>query len=221
MDVHRTGRRCGWALAHRVSSVGDNVVVELVPPGLDGNLTALSRICPTVTIEVDIDDARDAERAMSITISNFGRLDLLVNAPGPATDAAPCGNALLHVNPFGMINMTRAAAPLFRAQGEGHVFNMHLASRREHRCATIDEAAALSSISLGDALRSLLVPYSGGLTVVRSQLPGSSLGSWRRASESLYRAAYSASPPATVQIRPDLEFRRRGCHNSPVTRRVI
>jgi len=196
------------ALVTRLLTDGDDVV-ELVPHGGSvGSHPSKKGARGLVAISIDdIGDPRDADRAVDEAVEMFGGLDFLVNSPAPCVDSPAGGATTLHVNPFGIVNMTRAAAHMFRAQNSGHVFNMHTAPTLlgERRAQDDGEPDLFSCTMLGDGLRALLKPYSADLTVVRTyMLDQPERGSWHAAAEALHRGARCGRAPANLEIRPDL-----------------
>ncbi|MBY6410683.1 SDR family oxidoreductase [Rhodococcus sp. BP-252] len=203
-----TGPQSGvvGALVTRLLSDGDDVV-ELVPRDSAGSPPSRAGARRTAAISIgDIGDPRDADRAVEEVVEMFGGLDFLVNGPAPRADPPAGGATTLHVNPFGIVNMTRAAAHVFRAQNSGRVFNMHTAPTLlgDHRAHDDRKPALFSCTMLGEGLRALLEP-SADLTVVQTyMLDKPERGSWHAAAEALHRAARCGRPPANLEIRPDL-----------------
>ncbi|WP_350980976.1 oxidoreductase [Serratia marcescens] len=82
------------------------------------------------TIALDVTDAAAAERAVRTAIERFGRLDVLVNNAGygniaPVEEADEADfRAQLETNFFGVFNVTRAALPILRRQGSGHIIQI-------------------------------------------------------------------------------------------------
>jgi NAD(P)-dependent dehydrogenase (short-subunit alcohol dehydrogenase family) len=80
--------------------------------------------------ELDVTDAKQARVVMEEAVERFGRVDVVVNNAGYGHFGAVeelTDEALRHqieVNFFGMVNVTRAALPVFRRQRSGHLVQM-------------------------------------------------------------------------------------------------
>ncbi|MEK6312551.1 MAG: SDR family NAD(P)-dependent oxidoreductase, partial [Curtobacterium sp.] len=92
-------------------------------------LDALAGGYPEVlaVVPLDVTDARAAERAVRVAVERFGGLDVVVNNAGYANvasieDVDPEDfRAQVETNLFGVVTVTRAALPVLRRQGYGHV----------------------------------------------------------------------------------------------------
>jgi NAD(P)-dependent dehydrogenase (short-subunit alcohol dehydrogenase family) len=77
-------------------------------------------------VPLDVTDPVAAERAVETAVAEFGRLDVVVNNAGYANVApietmdAEDFRAQIETNFFGLVNVTRAALPLFHRQRSGH-----------------------------------------------------------------------------------------------------
>lgn len=128
--VTGTSRGLGLELVRQLLDRGDNVAAttrstENLLFALDGTDTA--RLLP---LSLDLRDEAAVQRAVSETTSRFGGLDVVVNNAGygflaaveEVTDAE--ARAMFDVQIFGVWNVLRAALPVFRAAGSGHVINV-------------------------------------------------------------------------------------------------
>jgi NAD(P)-dependent dehydrogenase (short-subunit alcohol dehydrogenase family) len=81
-------------------------------------------------VALDVTDPAAARAAVAVATSAFGRLDVVVNNAGYANvnsieDVAEDDfRAQIETNFFGVVNVTRAALPVLRAQRDGHVIQI-------------------------------------------------------------------------------------------------
>jgi NAD(P)-dependent dehydrogenase (short-subunit alcohol dehydrogenase family) len=77
------------------------------------------------TAPLDVTDPRAAEAAVALAVAEFGSLAVVVNDAGYANSASieEMGpkdfKAQIEANPFGVVNVTRAALPILRGQRFG------------------------------------------------------------------------------------------------------
>lgn len=83
-----------------------------------------------ITVALDVTDAAAAKRAVQTAVEHFGRLDVLVNNAGygniaPVEEADEADfRAQIDTNFYGVFNVTRAALPILRQQGSGHIIQI-------------------------------------------------------------------------------------------------
>jgi NAD(P)-dependent dehydrogenase (short-subunit alcohol dehydrogenase family) len=81
-------------------------------------------------VALDVTDPAAARAAIAVATSAFGRLDVVVNNAGYANinsieDVADDDfHAQVDTNFFGVVNVTRAALPVLRAQRDGHIIQI-------------------------------------------------------------------------------------------------
>jgi NAD(P)-dependent dehydrogenase (short-subunit alcohol dehydrogenase family) len=81
-------------------------------------------------VALDVTDPAAARAAVGAAVDAFGRLDVVVNNAGYANvcsiEDAPLDDfrAQVETNFFGVVNVTRAALPVLRAQRSGHVIQI-------------------------------------------------------------------------------------------------
>ncbi|XVU23908.1 oxidoreductase [Actinoplanes sp. CA-054009] len=124
-----TSRGLGRQLATSVLEHGDRVVATARRPEQLKDLTETYGDRVRV-VALDVTDAEAARAAVTEAVDAFGRLDVLVNNAGYADVAAiedmpeDTFRAQIEANFFGVVNVTRAALPVMRQQGEGHIIQI-------------------------------------------------------------------------------------------------
>jgi NAD(P)-dependent dehydrogenase (short-subunit alcohol dehydrogenase family) len=133
-----SSRGLGRALAEAVLAAGDKLVATARKPKQLADL--VDRYGGQVrAVSLDVTDARAALNAIQSALDAFGRLDVLVNNAGYANlnsiedMTAEDFREQVETNFFGVVNVTRAALPVFRAQRGGHIIQI---SSIGGRCAT-------------------------------------------------------------------------------------
>ncbi|WP_186116313.1 SDR family NAD(P)-dependent oxidoreductase [Burkholderia gladioli] len=127
--VTGAARGLGRAISEAVLAAGDRLVAGARDPSRLADLQRRhgDRLLP---VELDVTDEAAAARAVELARSTFGRLDVLVNNAGyghtaPFEQMAPADfRDQVETNLFGVVNLTRAALPVMRAQRAGHVFQV-------------------------------------------------------------------------------------------------
>ena len=124
-----SSRGLGRALAEAVLAAGHRLVATARDPASLNDLVALhgDRVR---AVALDVTDPQAADAPVRVAVAAFGRLDVLVNNAGYGdvgsiedTDLADF-RAQIETNLFGTVIMTKAALPLLRAQGAGHVIQV-------------------------------------------------------------------------------------------------
>lgn len=123
----------GERTAQRLSELGAKVVVNSASSVEAGRAVAAALPGESHYVQADISDKEQCQRLLDETVAKFGRLDLLVNNAGWTT-LVPHGDLdaltdeifmkTFEVNVFGTWWLTKAAMPLLRAAGDGHVVNI-------------------------------------------------------------------------------------------------
>ena len=118
-------RGFGREIAKAALKRGDRVVATARKPDqLDDLLKEYGE--QVLTFALDVTDSAAANRAIDATINSFGSLDTVVNNAGYA-DSGPIeemsGESFrdqIETNLFGVVNVTKAALPIFHQQRSGH-----------------------------------------------------------------------------------------------------
>jgi NAD(P)-dependent dehydrogenase (short-subunit alcohol dehydrogenase family) len=124
-----SSRGLGRAMAEAVLADGHSLVATARRPAELADLA--ERYGERVRlVALDVTDAAAAKNAVQAAVAAFERLDVLVNNAGYAdvgsiedTDDA-IFRAQIETNLFGVINVTKAAIPVMREQGSGHIIQM-------------------------------------------------------------------------------------------------
>jgi NAD(P)-dependent dehydrogenase (short-subunit alcohol dehydrogenase family) len=124
-----SSRGLGRELVRAAADGGDNVVATARRPGSLADLVTRygGQIRP---VALDVTDPEAARGAVQAAVAEFGSLDVVVNNAGYATSASIEDlpeqefRAQLETNLFGVVNVTRAALPVLRAQRSGHIIQV-------------------------------------------------------------------------------------------------
>jgi NAD(P)-dependent dehydrogenase (short-subunit alcohol dehydrogenase family) len=124
-----SSRGLGLDLAKAVLAAGDQLVATArQPEQLRGLVDQYGDQVRTVAL--DVTNAASAKTAVAAAVSSFGRLDVVVNNAGYANvnsiediDERDF-RAQFETNFFGVFHVTRAAVPVLRAQGSGHIIQI-------------------------------------------------------------------------------------------------
>ena len=134
--ISGSSRGLGRALAEAALAAGENVVATARDPD---QLRDLVKRYPgsARAVELDVTDPAQAAAAVKATTDTFGRLDVLVNNAGYANVnsiedfAEDDFRAQIETNLWGVINLTRAAAPVLREQSSGHILQISSVGGRD------------------------------------------------------------------------------------------
>src|SRR3954471_11545 len=120
-----SSRGLGRALTEAVLAAGDRVVATARTPEQLANL--VTKYGDQVrAVALDVTDPEAARGAVRTAVDEFGGLDVVANNAGYANSAAieetPDDDfrAQVETNLFGVVNVTKAALPVFREQKSGH-----------------------------------------------------------------------------------------------------
>jgi NAD(P)-dependent dehydrogenase (short-subunit alcohol dehydrogenase family) len=121
-----SSRGLGKALAEAVLAAGHKLVATARNPAHLSDL--VERYGDQVrAVALDVTDEHAANNAVRAAIDAFGKLDVLANNAGygdvGSIEDTPLADfrAQIETNLFGVINVTKAAIPLMREQGSGHI----------------------------------------------------------------------------------------------------
>jgi NAD(P)-dependent dehydrogenase (short-subunit alcohol dehydrogenase family) len=124
-----SSRGLGRAIAEAALDAGHQLVATARNPESLDDLVA-AHPDDLLALALDVTDAAAAERAIGAGHERFGRIDVVVNNAGYADLAAiedvdpDAFRAQIDTNLFGVVNVTKAALPVLREQGSGHVIQV-------------------------------------------------------------------------------------------------
>jgi NAD(P)-dependent dehydrogenase (short-subunit alcohol dehydrogenase family) len=127
--VTGSSRGLGRSIADAVANAGHRLVATARDPRTLDDLVAQHP--DTVrAVALDVTDPEAAAAAVQTAVDAFGRLDVVVNNAGYADLAAvedvtlDAFRAQIDTNLIGVVNVTRAALPVMREQGAGHIIQV-------------------------------------------------------------------------------------------------
>ena len=178
-------RGIGRALAEAVLAQGHKLVATARDPrALSGLVERYGdRVRATA---LDVTDQKAAKAALELAVEAFGRLDVLVNNAGYG-DLASIEDtsfeqlrAQIETNLFGVINVTKAAIPIMRRQGAGHIIQFSSVGGRVGPIGRGAYAAAKWGVEgFSEVLANEVGPFGVKLTIIepggfRTDFAGSS-----------------------------------------------
>jgi len=124
-----SSRGLGRQVAEAALTAGHYVIATARNPDTLADLAERygNRVLP---VALDVTDAEAAAAAVAAGTAAFGRIDVVVNNAGYANLAAVEDvtlddfRAQVDANLFGVVNVTKAALPVLRAQGGGHIIQV-------------------------------------------------------------------------------------------------
>ena len=123
----------GEEIARRLSDLGAIVVVNSASSVDAGQQVAKSLSTKSLYIQADISDQAAGQQLIDMTISEFGRLDILINNAGWTTLVAhhdldsltdEIFEKTFSVNVFGTWWLTKAAIPHLKKSNDGNIVNI-------------------------------------------------------------------------------------------------
>jgi NAD(P)-dependent dehydrogenase (short-subunit alcohol dehydrogenase family) len=124
-----SSRGLGRAIAEAVLDAGHQLVATARRPEQLDDLV-VAHPDQVLALALDVTDPAAAEAAIAAGRERFGRIDVVVNNAGYANLAAVEDidpddfRAQVDTNLFGVVNVTKAALPVLREQGGGHVIQV-------------------------------------------------------------------------------------------------
>jgi NAD(P)-dependent dehydrogenase (short-subunit alcohol dehydrogenase family) len=207
-------RGLGRALAEAVLADGDQLVATARDPAQLADLT--DRYGDQVrTIALDVTDPAAARSAVRAAVDAFGALDVLVNNAGYADVGAiedmseDAFRAQIEANFYGVVHLTRAALPVLREQGRGHIVQISSVGDRVASTGLgAYQSAKWAVAGFSAVLATEVAPFGIRITTVE---PGALRTDWAGASMSML----PTTEPYRPVIEPVVERMRRTSGHQP------
>jgi NAD(P)-dependent dehydrogenase (short-subunit alcohol dehydrogenase family) len=181
-----SSRGFGWELANAVLTAGDNLVATARnPQHLDPLLETYGSAVRTVAL--DVTDPAAARSAVQLALDSFGSLDIVVNNAGYA-NSAPIEDmpddefrAQIETNLFGVVNVTKAALPVFRKQRSGYFIQFSSVGGRVGGTPGIAayQTAKFGVEGFSEVLANEVAPFGVQVTIIE---PGAFRTDWQGSS---------------------------------------
>jgi NAD(P)-dependent dehydrogenase (short-subunit alcohol dehydrogenase family) len=213
--VTGTSTGFGRAIAEAVVDKGDRLVAAVRRPETMEDLR--SRDPDRVRVaQCDVTDSDSVRAAVETAVSEFGRLDFVVNNAGygllagieDASDEEI--RKQIEVNLFGVFAVTRAALPVFRRQKSGHFFVMSsVAGQLGAPALAYYDASKFGVEGFAEALAAEASPINVKVTIIQ---PGNFRTNWAGASmvRSQPLPEYKPAIDPIVQQFADLDGKQPG-----------
>ncbi|HEY4884590.1 MAG TPA: oxidoreductase [Myxococcales bacterium] len=176
-----SSRGIGRELAKAVLAAGHRLVATARKPEDLSDLVA-QHSDRVRAVALDVTDAAAARAAVAAATSAFGRLDVVVNNAGYANVnsiedmALDDFRAQIETNFFGVVNVTRAALPVLRAQRDGHFIQISsIGGRRASVGISAYQSAKFAVEGFSEALSNEVGPLGIRVTIVE---PGGFRTDW-------------------------------------------
>ncbi len=210
-----SSRGLGRAFAEAVLAAGDQLVATARKPTQLADLAERYRD-RVRTIELDVTDARSAREAMGAAVAAFGRLDVLVNNAGygdigSIEDMGDADfRAQVETNLFGVVNVTRAALPIMRAQHAGRIIQVSsIGGRRGTPGLSAYQAAKWGVEGFSEVLAKEVRPLGIKVTILE---PGGFRTDWSGSSMTIHpiRPEYDETVGAVARFQREFSGTQPG-----------
>ncbi|MEV4754995.1 oxidoreductase [Micromonospora sp. NPDC049559] len=188
--VTGSSRGLGRAVAEAVLAAGHRLVATARRPEQLADLVERYGDDQVRPFALDVTDAAAADAAVRAAVETFGRLDVVVNNAGYANlaaleeMAADDFRAQVETNLFGVVNVTRAALPVLRAQGSGHIIQVSsLGGRMATPGLSAYQAAKWAVGGFSEVVAQEVAPLGVRVTVLE---PGGMRTDWGGASMTIH-----------------------------------
>ena len=164
----------GKATAQTFADRGWNVVATMRDPSTGADLAARENVLVT---RLDVSDPASVRAAIDAGIARFGAIDTLLNNAGINLFGAfeelyaARGREIFDVNVFGVMDVTLAILPHFRARRAGTIVNVgSIAGRFAFPLGTLYDATKYALEGFSEALAYELLPLGIGVKLIEPGL---------------------------------------------------
>lgn len=164
----------GKATATTFAERGWNVVATMRDPSAAGDLATRENV---LVVPLDVERPETTQAALEAGIARFGGLDVLLNNAGIAPMGSfeelyrSKGRETFEVNVFGVMEVTRAVLPHFRAQRSGLIVNVSSAAGLfAFPLGTLYDATKFALEGFTEALAYELLPLGIGVKLIEPGL---------------------------------------------------
>ncbi len=206
-----SSRGLGRALAEAVLAAGHQLVATARHPAQLANLVECFGD-QVRAVALDVTDPQVANDAVNTAIEAFGRLDVLVNNAGYGDVGSVEDTSLadfraqIETNLFGVINVTKAALPLLRKQGTGHIIQVSsIGGRRGTPGLAPYQAAKWGVEGFSEALAKEVEPLGIKVTILE---PGGFRTDWSGSSMTIQSSQPEYDSTVGVVARFQREYDR-------------
>ena len=167
-------------------------------------------------VDLDVTDAASAINAVHVAVDAFGRLDVVANNAGygniGSVEDTPIEEfrAIIETNLFGVINVTKAALPVMREQGSGHILQFSSVGGRIGAIGRAPYSAAKWGVEgFSEVLAKEVGPLGIKVTIIE---PGGFRTDFAGASTTIRegRPEYDATVGATARFQRDFNGKQPG-----------
>jgi NAD(P)-dependent dehydrogenase (short-subunit alcohol dehydrogenase family) len=218
--VTGSSRGLGRALVEVALEAGDRVAATARDPERLRDLRDAYGDA-VLLLRLDVTDHDAAARMVAQAKESFGRLDVVVNSAGYSDLGSFEDTTIdsfrmqIETNFYGVVNVSKAAVPVLREQGSGHIFQVSsLSARLSGPGLTAYEAAKWAVSGFSSGLAHEIAPFGVKVTVLE---PGGMRTDWAGSSMTIPKP----SAPYQPTIGPFAELVRAGAgHEANDARRV-
>jgi NAD(P)-dependent dehydrogenase (short-subunit alcohol dehydrogenase family) len=213
--VTGSSRGLGRQIAEKALAAGHEVVATARTPEQLSDL--VERYGKQVrAIQLDVTDPEAARAAVATAVAEFGRLDVVVNNAGYANTVAVEDitdadfREQVDTNLFGVVNVTKAALPVLREQGGGHIIQVSsVGGRMPTPGMSAYQASKFAVGGFSEVLALEVAPLGIKVTVLE---PGGMRTDWAGSSMKVppISAPYEQTVGRIVAMRGDFSTRAAG-----------